>query len=134
RGDAEVARATGFRYAHRMLRVVFRLLLATAVVGGLASAPACGGSEKPVKKAKKGKKEQNPDARALVAEARDDAKAGEYDAADRAYAEAYELSKDFDILEERVDFLIHSGRAALGVEAAKAYYDANVSDTRGYAL
>jgi hypothetical protein len=38
-----------------MLRVVLRLLLATAVVGGVATVPACGGTSKPVKKAKKSK-------------------------------------------------------------------------------
>src|SRR5258705_5469179 len=115
-----------------MLRVFLRLLLATAVfgvVGGVATAPACSGGSKTVKKAKKGKKNKADNStRALVSEARDDAKNGEYDAADKKYADAYAASKDFDILEERVDFLIHSGRATKAVDAAKAYYDANVSD------
>src|SRR5689334_5152159 len=116
-----------------MLRAVLRLLLATAVVGGIA--PACSAGEQTVKKTKKGKKNKaNGDARALVSEAREDAKNGEYDAADKAYADAYSMSKDFDILEERVDFLIHSGRATKAVDAAKVYYDENVSDGKGYAL
>jgi hypothetical protein len=116
-----------------MLRVVLRLLLATAVVAG---APACGGgTAKTAKKSKKSKKGgKDSDVRALVSEARDDAKNGEYDAADKAYAEAYALSKDFDILEERVDFLIHSGRATRAVVASKEYYDSNISDPKGYML
>ena len=62
-----------------MLGAVFRLLLATALVGGIATAPACSGSSKPVKKAKKGKKPKaNADARAVLSEAREHAKGGEY--------------------------------------------------------
>src|SRR6266536_287280 len=117
-----------------MLRVVFRLLMASAVVGGVALTPACSGPSKNVKHGKKGKKGKKDDSRALVSEARDDAKNGEYDAADKAYAEAYETSKDFDVLEERIDFLIHSGRATKAVEASKAYCDSNVTDGKGYAL
>jgi hypothetical protein len=107
-----------------MLRVVLRLLLASAV---LTSLPACGGGQ-PVKTAKKTKKAKNADTKALVSEARDSAKNGEYDAADSKYAEAYEESKDFDILEERVDFLIHAGRATTAADAAKAYLDLNITD------
>src|SRR6476620_8913115 len=113
-----------------MLRVVLRLLLASAVISSL---PACGGGQ-PVKTAKKTKKAKKADTKALVSEARDAAKHGEYEAADGKYAEAYEESKDFDVLEERVDFLIHAGRATKATEAAKAFYDANVSDQKGYIL
>src|SRR5687768_3996623 len=112
-----------------MLRVVFRLLLATAFVAG--AGPACSGTTKSAKKAKKSRK-GNTNARSLVSEARDDAKAGDYDAADKKYAEAYEASKDFDILEEHVDFLIHAGRASKAIETAKVYYDAQVSDSAGW--
>ena len=73
-----------------MLRVVLRLLLATCVI---APAPACSsGAKKTVKKPKKGKKAKDNDTKALVSEARDAAKNGDYDAADQAYAEAYESS------------------------------------------
>src|SRR6476469_955537 len=99
-----------------MLRVVFRILLATAFVAG--AGPACSGSAKSAKRAKKPRK-GNSNARALVSEARDDAKAGDYDGADKKYAEAYEASKDFDILEEDVDFLIHAGRASRAIETAQ---------------
>src|SRR6476469_6450452 len=98
-----------------MLRVVLRLLLASAVVTAL---PACPGptNTKTSKKTKKGKK---ADSKALVSEARDDAKNGDYDAADSKYAEAYSMSKDFDVLEERVDFLVHAGRATKAADVAK---------------
>jgi hypothetical protein len=43
-----------------------------------------------------------------------------YDGADKAYAEAYDTSKDLKILEERVRFLVHAGRASKAVDAAKA--------------
>ena len=110
-----------------MLRVALRILLASAVITTL---PACGGGQ-PVKTAKKSKKAKKADTKALVSEARDAAKNGEYDAADGKYAEAYETSKDFDVLEERVDFLIHAGRATKASDAAKAYLDANVTDAQG---
>src|SRR3954469_21340913 len=113
-----------------MLRVVLRLLLASAVLTAL---PACPGpsNTKTVKKTKKGKKS---DAKALIAEARDDEKNGDYDAADSKYAEAYQLSKNFDDLEDRVDFLIHAGRATKAADVAKEFVDANMTDTKGYNL
>src|ERR1041385_5111638 len=106
---------------------MFRVLVCLLLVAGAG----CGSPPKTVKHAKK---EVKHDARALLSEAREDAKAGEYDAADKAYAEAYDSAKDFDILEERIDFLVHAGRAGKAVEAAKTYYDANVADTKGWAL
>ena len=111
-----------------MTRVLAKLLLASALA---ASVTACGSTPKPVKKARK---EPRHDAKAMRDEARDDAKSGDYDAADKKYGEAYEQSKDFDILEEYVYFLAQNGRAAKAVDLAKAYYDANVSDTHGYTL
>jgi len=42
--------------------------------------------------------------------------------------------KEFDTLEEHVDFLIHSGKPTRAQEVAKAYYDANLTSTRGYKL
>src|SRR4051812_44267488 len=114
-----------------MLRWSFRILLATAVLVGPA---ACAGKQHTSKHSKKSKKGPDNDTKALVTQARESAKNSDYEAADKAYADAYEKSKDFDILEERVDFLIHSGRASKGVDAAKAYYDANVSDQKGYQL
>src|ERR1041385_2020586 len=113
-----------------MLGWYLRLLLASAAVATLAACP--GPSQ--TKTVKKNKKTKKADQKALVSEARDDAKNGDYDAADSKYAEAYDISKDFDVLEERVDFLIHAGRATKAAEAAKAYLDANVSDKNGYIL
>ncbi|MBV8760365.1 MAG: tetratricopeptide repeat protein [Deltaproteobacteria bacterium] len=93
--------------------------------------PACGSTPKPVKKVHK---EPKKDSKAMVADAREDAKSGEYDAADKKYAQAYQDSQDFDVLEEWVDFLIHNGRAQKGVDAAKTYYDAHMTEAKGYAL
>src|SRR5262249_3547583 len=46
----------------------------------------------------------------------------------------YSLSKEFDTLEEHVDFLIHNGKPTKAQEVAKAFYDANLTSTRGYKL
>jgi tetratricopeptide (TPR) repeat protein len=93
--------------------------------------PACGGTPKPVRKVKK---EPKTDTKTLVADARDDAKSGDFDAADKKYSEAYAATHSFDVLEEWVDFLIHNGRAQKAVDASKTYYDANMTDAKGYGL
>lgn len=108
---------------------MFRSLV---VAGALAAlVPGCGSAPKPVKHVKK---ETRPSPKQIRDEARDAAKSGDFAAADKKYAQAYEESKDVAILEEYVHFLAQNGRAAKAVDAAKAYYDANVSDLRGYAL
>ena len=116
----------------QMLRGLFRL---AAPRRGWSHDTGCGGTEKPVKTAE-GQEEATTEATRARCSARraTDAKAGELDAADKAYAEAYEIGKEFDILEERVDFLIHAGRATRAQDAAKAYYDANATDIKGYEL
>src|ERR1043165_2834367 len=106
---------------------LLRLLVISAVCAG------CGGSDKPVKKPKVAKVKKK-DTSALLAQARDNAKNGDLDDADHAYSEAYDMNHEFDVLEERVDFLVHVGRAAKAEEIAKAYYDANSTDARGYSL
>ena len=108
---------------------MFRRLLLAGVLAAIV--PACGSSPKPVKHVKK---EPKHDSKTLVADARDDAKSGDYDAADKKYSDAYAESKDFHVLEEWVGFLIHNGRAKKAVDAAKTYYDANMTDANGYAL
>jgi Flp pilus assembly protein TadD len=108
---------------------MFRRFLLAGVLAAVV--PGCGGTPKPVKKVKK---EPKRDSKTLVAGAKADAKAGDYDAADKKYAEAYETSKDFDVLEQWVDFLIKNGRAQKAVDAAKTYYDTNMTDSKGYAL
>jgi superkiller protein 3 len=106
---------------------MLRVLLIAAVV------TACSGPTTVTKRTKKPKPE--PDSKALIAEARDDAKQGDNDAADKLYAQAYSLDKTFDTLEEYVaDFLLHAGRASKAVDVAKSYVDNNVSDARGYNL
>jgi tetratricopeptide (TPR) repeat protein len=108
-----------------MLRVLLRCALIFIV--------ACSGPSTVVKRTKK--KTAEPDAKSLLAEARDDAKQGDNDAADKAYAKAYSMDKSFDTLEEYVgDFLLHAGRATKAVDVAKAYVDNNVADARGYNL
>ena len=112
----------------------FRALWRLALVGALAGTVACGGSQTKGGQTAAKEKKRKSDVRALLSQAREDAKSGDVDAADQAYEEAYDLDKNFDILEERVDFLIHARRAGVALEAAKAYYDANATDVKGYKL
>jgi superkiller protein 3 len=108
------------------------LMIAGLLVVG--AAPSCSGPDKPVKSAKSKDKQKQKDARALLAEARSSAASGELDAADKAYQQAYQTSQEFDILEERVDFLIHAGKATRAQETAKAYYEEKATDIKGYLL
>ena len=78
--------------------------------------------------------EQPKDTTKLLAQARADAKTGDIDGADRAYSEAYDLAKQFDVLEERVAALVHASRAARAVELAKAFYETHATDAKGFAL
>ena len=110
-----------------MRRSLVRIALAAFLASG------CGGADKPVKQPKVSKTKKK-DTSALMAQARDNAKSGDVDEADRAYSEAYDMNHDFDVLEERVDFLIHVGRAAKAEEVSKVYYDANSTDPRGYSI
>jgi len=102
------------------------LLIACLVVG-------CGGHKTKTKTAGDGK-QKKADAHAMLGQARDAAKGGDLDEADKDYEQAYALDKQFDVLEERVDFLIHAGRSGKALEAAKAYYDGNATDAKGYKL
>jgi len=106
-----------------------RFLLAAALA---AFVPACGSTSKPVKKVHRDVKKT--DSKTVVAAAREDAKNGDYDNADKKYAQAYQDTQSFDVLQEWVDFLLHNGRAQKAVDAAKAYYDAHMTDAKGYAL
>ncbi len=111
-----------------MLRVVLR----SALIALVAMA-ACSEPPKVVKHPKK--TQEQKDSKSLVNEARDDAKNGDIDAADKAYAEAYANDKSFDTLEEYVvDFLLHAGRATKAIELAKTYVGDNVADPKGYNL
>jgi tetratricopeptide (TPR) repeat protein len=92
---------------------------------------ACGGGQKAPKHAKV-QKDDKHDAQALLAEAREHAKNNDIDAADKSYAEAYALGKNIDIIEERVDFLIHANRVAKAQEVSKEYYDSHLTDPLGY--
>ncbi len=107
-----------------------RLLLVAVLA---ATAPlGCSGPEKIVKKVKKDPK-QNEQKQAL-AEARDEAASGHNENADKAYSQAYDVNKDWDVFEEWVDFLLHAGRASRAIEVTKGFYDANPMDVKGYAL
>lgn len=103
------------------------MALAVALAGGAA----CGGKEKVVKLVKKDKQ---PDAKSLLADAREAANAGQLVDADKYYARSFAISNEFDTLEEHVDFLIHNGKPTTAIERAKAYYDKNLTSTRGYKL
>jgi superkiller protein 3 len=94
---------------------------------------ACGPPDKPVKKPVP-QVAPMKDSKKILAQARDDRKNGDIDAADRNYAEAYEVGKEFEILAERVDVLIHASRSAKALEIAKVFYDANPTEAKGYAL
>ena len=109
-----------------MLRATLGLVLAGCLAG--CGSPPKKHVEHPEQSAAK------RTARSLLSEARDDVRNGDLDAADKAYADAYDAAKQFDVLQERVDFLEHSGRAGKAVTVAKAYYDANISDVKGYSL
>ncbi|MGE5183293.1 MAG: tetratricopeptide repeat protein [Acidobacteriota bacterium] len=111
-----------------MLRVVLRSALVALVFTG-----ACGEPPKIVKHPKKTQPQKN--SKALINEARDDAKNGDIDAADKAYADAYAADKSFDTLEEYVaDFLLHSGRSSKAIDLAKTYVGDNIADPKGYNL
>ena len=111
-----------------MYRVLLRIALAAAIPVAACSAPP-----KPVKHAKKAPEQK--DSKALLNQARESAKNGDIDAADKQYAEAYANDKSFDTLEEYVtDFLLHAGRASKAIEISKAYVDNNVADPKGYNL
>src|SRR6188508_444100 len=86
-------------------------IAAAVVLAGTFPVAGCGSSpQKPAKTAKKKDKQKQRDTRALLGEARDAAKSGDLEAADKAYAEAYEIAKELDIVEEHVDYLIHAGK------------------------
>lgn len=103
------------------------LAFATALLGG-----ACGGAKDKVVKTVK--KEKEPDAKSLLADAREAVNAGNLLDADKYYGRSFALSNEFDTLEEHVDFLIHNGKPTRAVEVSKAYYDKNLTSTRGYRL
>ncbi|MBX3160180.1 MAG: tetratricopeptide repeat protein [Deltaproteobacteria bacterium] len=98
-----------------------------------AGAAGCGTPPKPPEKVVV-RTDRAVDAKKLLAQAREDAKNGDVEAADRNYAEAYDVGKQLAILEERVQLLIHTSRAAKALEIAKAYYDTHLTDAKGYAL
>ena len=107
-----------------MFRLAFWLAVVTAV-------PACGPPAKPVKHAKH---DQPPPGADQLAQARDAVKNGDIDSADQLYAQAYDAGKSFDVLAERVMMLIRAGRAQKAADTAKPYYDANMTEIKGYNL
>ena len=107
------------------------LALATALGAASTASGGCGGAEKVIKPLKK---QKEPDAKALLADAREAAQTGLLLDADKAYGKSFALSNEFDTLEEHVDFLIVNGKPTRATEVSKGYYDANVASTRGYKL
>jgi Flp pilus assembly protein TadD len=110
---------------------MLRRLLGTTLAGVLlTSVPTgCGGSGTQVKSSSTKSEHGN-----LLLEARNDAKAGDIESADKAYAAAYEIGKELPILEERIAFLVHAGRARRAENVSKLFYDAHTSDPHAYAL
>ena len=123
-----------------MFTVMKRLaLMGTLVVGtiGGVGAAGCGSGGGEVKTAKQDPKKK--EAKAQVVEAREAAGHGNYDEADRLYAEASSTASEspklvFEILVEWVDMLSHAGRASRGVSLAKQYNEAHLEDVSGYDL
>jgi tetratricopeptide (TPR) repeat protein len=124
RASWPVAERPRFGYAPMMLRSVTALAF---VCLACSSPPKQPKPTKPVV-------DKGPNAKALVSEARDHAKNGDLDAADKAYADAYAATPDMEIFEERVTFLVHNGRTNRAQEIAKAYVDSHLTDAKGYQL
>jgi len=101
--------------------------LATAIALAAASTAGCGGASK---QSTGSKKQNGPDAAALLADARAAADAGDVDAADSKYRAAYAAGQDLAVLEEHVTFLYEHRKVAEAVELAKANYDAHPTEPR----
>jgi len=107
------------------LAIGFGGLVAPGVVG-------CGGGGEKSVKHPRGKKGMN--SKQLLQQARAAARKGDADRADVLYAEAFKDDHKFSTLEEHVHFLIDAHQPPKAVEVAKAYYDEETSDTKGFAL
>ena len=105
-----------------------RLAFWLAAVSAIA---ACGPPPKPAKHVKHDQPAAGAD---QLAQARDAVKSGDVDTADKLYAQAFDAGKSFDVLAERVMMLIRAGRAQRAADAAKPYYDSNMTDIKGYNL
>jgi hypothetical protein len=81
-----------------MSRLLVCALALASALGG-----ACGGAKDKVVKTVK--KEKEPDAKSLLADAREAANAGNLLDADKYYGRSFAISNEFDTLEEHVDFL-----------------------------
>ncbi len=110
-------------------RRLFGLLAALALAG---TAPALTACPKPKpKQTKKVAKPKGPDVNKVLADARAAVEAGDIDAADAKFREAYAAKADYAIAAEHVDVLINAARGDAAVTIAKAYYDAQATDPRG---
>ncbi len=108
----------------RYLYALFACVLATAACGNKGPPP------QPIKEVKK----EEPKKNQALDDARVAVKRRDVDTADKKFEEAYTAEKKIEILEEWVDYLLHSGRGTKAVELAKTYYDGNATDAKGYAL
>lgn len=122
-----------------MFTVMKRLALAGALVvgsvGAGVGATGCGGGGAEVKTGKHDPKKK--EAKAQVVEARDAASSGNYDEADRLYAEASSTASEspklvYEIMVEWVDMLIHAGRATRATAIAQQYNGNHLEDQNGY--
>lgn len=107
------------------------MVLALALAGSVgAGVTACGGKTKKTKTIKDDKP-KGPTADQLLTEARSLAASGDIDEANAKYIAAFNISKAFEILDERCQMLIDNKRVDAAVEVAKEYYESNPLDAKG---
>jgi tetratricopeptide (TPR) repeat protein len=121
---------TGMSVFRRPLSVCLAALL---IVSGVAvPLVGCGGSKPKVTSRK------DPDskrkARSALSQARDLARANDFEQASEKYSAAFESSGDIEILIEQIDVLIHGGESPLAESVAQKYVDSKPNDMRGKAL
>lgn len=116
-------------------RTLLVAALATRSLAPLAAAalllPACPGKNQQEAEEPEDDKPSKPDSGAVLAQARAAAQAGNVDEAHAKYQEATKLDLQVAVVEEHTKFLLDRGMAEAAVIAAKAYYDAKPSDTKG---
>jgi tetratricopeptide (TPR) repeat protein len=114
----------------RTSRVLSHVLLSLVVAAG--GAAGCGPKKTP--KAAAAKSGDASRAETLLGEARTAVAAKQDDVADAKFTAAFQAKADLAILEEHIRFLIVTGRVTRAVEVARAYYDAQPADVKGFHL
>ncbi len=87
---------------------------------------ACGGSQKP--------KKTSNESTITLGKARDAARTGDVEKADRLYETSYQQKARYGTLQEHVDFLISSARFDRAVQLARGFFESESADPRGFEL